>query len=152
VSTHFRPGRLRENSYYQEEEEKTMMMLNTRTRTPDWRENVAPKMASNSKCHGFTAECRKIAVASEKSRPRVGEEWERAAWLLLLLAFRAPGITEKAERKLTWEPIAWYNLRTPGSVPIRDGDVIAVGCAHNDRDVGNVRVDGAQDSGRFIVF
>jgi hypothetical protein len=58
---------------------KTMMMLNTGTRTPDRRDNVAPKVASNGKRHGFTAERRKVAVASEKSRPRGAGERERAA-------------------------------------------------------------------------
>jgi hypothetical protein len=56
-----------------------MLMLNTGTRTPNRRENVAPKVASNGKRHGFTAERRKVPVASEKSGFRVSGEGEWAA-------------------------------------------------------------------------
>jgi hypothetical protein len=54
-------------------------MLDTGIRTPNRRENIAPKVASNGERHGFTAERRKVAVASEESRPRVAWEGERAA-------------------------------------------------------------------------
>jgi hypothetical protein len=79
VSTHCRPGRLRgdKNIYYQQE--KKTMMLDTGIRTPNRRENIAPKVASNGERHGFTAERRKVAIASEESRPRVAWEGERAA-------------------------------------------------------------------------